>query len=97
MGSTFTKIKYSTEGAWGTTEYKTLYLWWNRTVDVYTLFDTNMKPLITFDEFTANEECFVERLIELLTKMPDEENHTNNVEYCTGDEIKKLEENIYKY
>lgn len=94
MGRTFTKIKYASEGAYGTTEYETLYLEWNRTCDIYTLFDNKMQPIITFSDWSTGKDSFTERLIELLTSEPENEN--SNVEYCTGDEIEILEENSYK-
>lgn len=94
MGTTYTKIKYGTEGDWGSVEYKTLYLMWQRTCDVYALFDEDMKCVLWFDEFVTGDESFVNRLIELLATTPDDEN--SNVEYCTPEEIEKLEENLYK-
>lgn len=94
MGTTYTKIKYACEGNWGSAKYETLYLMWQRTCDVYALFDNDMKCVLWFDNFAPGDESFVNRLYELLTSMPYDEN--SNVEYCTHEEIERLEENSHK-
>lgn len=97
MGQTFTKIKYATEGPWGSTDWEYLYLYWNRTCDGYTLYDNDMMPIAHFDDWGMDKDDFTSRLIELLTYMPDDTGeHPNNVEYCTGEEIEKLKENMWK-
>lgn len=93
MGQTFTKIKYVTEGSWGSDKEEHLYLHWNRTGDTYTLYDNDMKPLIHFDSWGYKGDDFTSRLIELLTHQPAED---NNVEYCTNEEEKILKENMFK-
>ena len=93
MGQTFTKIKYVSEGAYGTDIEEHLYLHWNRTCDAYTLYDNEMKPIIHFSDWGYKGNDFTSRLIELLTNQPDE---NNNVEYCTDEEEKILRENMFK-
>ena len=50
MSSQYRKIKYETEGPYGTTEDKYLYIWSHDTVDITHIFDNDGKELFSFSE-----------------------------------------------
>jgi len=50
MSSQYRKIKYETEGPYGTTEDKYLYIWSHDTVDITHIFDNDGEELFSFSE-----------------------------------------------
>ncbi len=50
MSSQYRKIKYETEGSYGTTEDKYLYIWSHDTVDITHIFDNDGEELFSFSE-----------------------------------------------
>jgi hypothetical protein len=50
MSSKYRKIKYETEGPYGTTEEKYLYVWSHDTVDVVHVYDDNGEELFCYSE-----------------------------------------------
>ena len=54
MSSQYRKIKYETEGPYGTTEEKWLYIWSHDTVDIVHVFDENGERLFSYSETGFN-------------------------------------------
>jgi hypothetical protein len=50
MSSQYKKIKYETEGSYGSTEEKWLYVWSHDTVDIVNVFDDSGKMLFSYSE-----------------------------------------------
>lgn len=50
MSSQYRKIKYETEGPYGSTEEKWLYVWSHDTVDITHVFDDDGKRLFSYSE-----------------------------------------------
>jgi hypothetical protein len=50
MSSQYRKIKYETEGPYGTTEEKWLYVWSHDTVDIVHIFDHDGERLFSYSE-----------------------------------------------
>jgi hypothetical protein len=50
MSSQYRKIKYETEGPYGTTEEKWLYVWSHDTVDIVHVFDDYGERLFSYSE-----------------------------------------------
>lgn len=50
MSSQYRKIKYETEGPYGTTEEKWLYVWSHDTVDIVHIFDDAGERLFSYSE-----------------------------------------------
>ena len=50
MSSQYRKIKYETEGPYGTTEEKWLYVWSHDTVDITHVFDDAGEELFCYSE-----------------------------------------------
>lgn len=51
MSHSYRKIKYETQGNYGSTEYRHLYIDYNVTSDFVTIFDDFGRQLICFDEW----------------------------------------------
>lgn len=51
MGSNYKKIQYEVEGSWGSTEYRTLYIKFNRSIDYTTIYDENFNEIFGFGEW----------------------------------------------
>jgi len=54
MSSQYRKIKYETEGPYGSTEEKWLYVWSHDTVDITSVFDDNGEMLFCYSETGFN-------------------------------------------
>ena len=54
MSSQYRKIKYETEGPYGSTEEKWLYIWSHDTVDITHIFDNDGEELFSFSETGFN-------------------------------------------
>ncbi len=50
MSSQYRKIKYETEGPYGSTEEKWLYVWSHDTVDIVHVFDNDGERLFLYSE-----------------------------------------------
>jgi hypothetical protein len=50
MSSQYRKIKYETEGPYGSTEEKWLYVWSHDTVDIVHVFDNDGERLFSYSE-----------------------------------------------
>ena len=50
MSSQYRKIKYETEGPYGSTEEKWLYVWSHDTVDITSVFDNDGERLFSYSE-----------------------------------------------
>ena len=50
MSSQYRKIKYETEGPYGSTEEKWLYVWSHDTVDIVHVFDNDGEILFSYSE-----------------------------------------------
>ena len=50
MSSQYRKIKYESEGPYGSTEEKWLYVWSHDTVDITHVFDDNGEKLFSYSE-----------------------------------------------
>ena len=50
MSSQYRKIKYETEGPYGSTEEKWLYVWSHDTVDIVNIFDDDGEMLFCYSE-----------------------------------------------
>ena len=50
MSSQYRKIKYETEGSYGSTEEKWLYVWSHDTVDIVHIFDEKGERLFSYSE-----------------------------------------------
>lgn len=51
MGSNYKKIKYETQGGYGSVEQKNLYIKSSRTNDFVSFYDENGNEIFSFDEF----------------------------------------------
>lgn len=94
MSTSYTKIRYAVQAAYGTSEYEYMYLVWNSCGDSFSVFDGRMRPIIVFDSWgCGGGEDWLTRFLELVTKIhPDENDTTNHIEYCSDDEEAKLKE-----
>jgi hypothetical protein len=54
MSSQYRKIKYETEGPYGSTEDQYLYVWSHDTVDIVHIFDNDGEELFSFSETGFN-------------------------------------------
>ena len=54
MNSQYRKIKYETEGPYGSTEDRYLYVWSHDTVDIVHIFDNDGEELFSFSETGFN-------------------------------------------
>ena len=54
MSSQYRKIKYETEGPYGSTEDQYLYVWSHDTVDIVHIFDNDGEELFLFSETGFN-------------------------------------------
>jgi len=54
MSSQYRKIKYESEGPYGSTEEKWLYVWSHDTVDIVHVFDENGERLFSYSETGFN-------------------------------------------
>lgn len=84
MSSQYRKIKYDTEGPYGTTEEKWLYVHSHDTVDIVHVFDDSGKELFSYSEtgFDMGEALAV-----IGTNWKDE-----RMEKLTPEDFKKIED-----
>jgi len=54
MSSQYRKIKYETEGPYGSTEEKWLYVWSHDTVDIVHIYDNDGERLFSYSETRFN-------------------------------------------
>lgn len=85
MSSTYRKINYVEEGAYGSTIEKTLYAQFNATSDTVTIYDDKKNLILSYGEWGFGKQLDLGQALSKLLTSPDDE-----LESCTREEIQTI-------
>lgn len=85
MSSTYKKINYVEEGAYGSTIERTLYAQFNATSDTVSIYDDNRNLILSYGEWGFGKQLDLGQALCKLLTSPDDE-----LESCTREEIQTI-------